>query len=302
MVYNPQSYNTEFEASEYIAECERGFDMQLLSAVEEIISRGARTVTLSGPSCSGKTTTAKRMTALLSSRGVRSHMVSIDDFYRDRADAAVKVTKSGEIKPDYETIASIDVGAFKRFADALSRGEDAVMPVFDFKSGSRAGERTLSAGEGDVVILEGIQTVYPEIVGALDGNVNVSVHISVGQRLKVGGVTFEPHEVRLMRRLVRDYAYRSASPETTFYLWDEVRENEIVNIEPRVGACDVRIDSLLPYEVGVIRQYLRAVLSRMSVGSAYDEEAARLLSMVRDVREIAQSLVPESSVLREFMH
>ena len=302
MIHNPQNYNTESEVAGYIAECENGFYAQLKDAAEKIISCCVRTVTLSGPSCSGKTTTAHRLIELLSSRGHRAHMVSIDDFYRDRDDAATKITKTGEIKPDYESIASIDVAAFEHFADAFSRGDEAVMPVFDFKSGTRAGERTLSVGEGEIVILEGIQTVYPEIVGALDADKNISVHISVAQPLSVGGVTFEPHEVRLMRRLVRDFEYRSASPDTTFYLWDEVRENEIVNIEPRVPSCEVKIDSLLPYEVGVISLYLRAVLSHLPVGSVYDEQAEKLLSMVREVREISQSLVPENSVLQEFLH
>ena len=301
IVINPQDYDTAEETRAYIEACESEFDAQLGRAAETVLSSGARTVTLSGPSCSGKTTTASRLCEALTESGRTVHAVSIDDFYRDRDHAAMKITKSGELKPDYESIASIDTDAFSDFARRLGDGGAIDVPRFDFHSGVRSGTRRIFVGDGDIVILEGIQAVYPEIVSMLDGGRNVSVHVSVASALRVGGVEFAPHDIRLMRRLVRDYNYRSASPETTFYLWDEVRENELLNIEPFAELCRVKIDSLLPYELGVIRPFLRGVLSRLSVGSKYDEAAEAALSSLRGVREITPEYVPERSVFREFI-
>ena len=303
MKVNLQNYKDEHETREYIAVCESEFESQLTYAAERVLSMpGLRTVTLSGPSCSGKTTTAKKLIGSIEAAGRRAHVVSIDDFYKDRADTVMKRTATGELKPDYETIASIDLDTFSDFADRLGRGGEMRVPVFDFNTGCRASVREFTVEEGDIVILEGIQAIYPEITSRICEGENISVHISVGEPINVGGNVFEPHEVRLLRRLVRDYNYRSASPELTFYLWDEVRQNEIENIEPYTGGCDILINSLLSYEIGVIKPYLLRVLSEYAPGGQYSDIAARIAESVRGIIPIPLEYVPKESVFREFLH
>ena len=303
MRINKQEYKDEREVREYIAVCESEFELQLKHAAERILSsEGLRTVTLSGPSCSGKTTTAKKLIGSLEAAGVRSHVVSIDDFYKGRSDAVMKLTSSGELKPDYETIASIDLAAFSDFASELSRGGKISVPVFDFNTGTRSGLREIEVIPGDVVILEGIQAIYPEITSLLCPEENISVHISVSESLDVGGVIFTPDMIRLMRRLVRDYHYRSAAPELTFYLWDEVRENEINNIEPYTDGCDVLINSLLPYEIGVIKPYLLRVLDELPDGSRYADRTGDIAASVSGIAPLPLEYVPGGSVFREFLH
>lgn len=303
MKINAQEYGNERELREYIALCEADLERQLDCAAGRVANAdGVRTVTLSGPSCSGKTTTAKKIIEALNAAGRRSHVVSIDDFYKDRANAAVKRSASGEIKPDYETIESIDMNAFSDFADKLSRGGLIDVPIYDFNTGSRSGWRQIDVRGGDIVMLEGIQAIYPGIVSLLNGDENISIHISVSESLEVGGRIFSPDRIRLMRRIVRDFYYRSAAPELTFYLWDEVRENEICNIEPFTDGCDVRINSLLPYEVGVIAPYLCRITEKVPGDSRYSDDARRIIRDVEGIFPIPLELVPEGSVFREFLH
>lgn len=303
MKVNAQEYGTEREIRDYIALCESDFESQLERAFERVVgTEGLRTITLSGPSCSGKTTTAKKLIESINNAGRRAHVVSIDDFYKNRTDAAMKMSAEGELKPDYETIASIDMDAFSDFAEKLERGGRISVPIYDFGTGSRNGHREIEVRDGDIVMLEGIQAIYPGIVSLLNGDENISIHISVGESLGVGGRVFPPDRIRLMRRLVRDYFYRSASPELTFYLWGEVRENEINNIEPYMKDCDVVLNSLLPYEVGVIAPYLRRILEEVRPDSRYAQFAHVIGEDVLDITEIPLGCVPEGSVFREFLH
>ncbi len=305
MRINEQKYATEGEIREYIGECERFFEDQLARAADAVTSCcGGTTVTLSGPSCSGKTTTARKLIGSAAAAGVRSHVVSIDDFYKNRSDAVMKLSKTGELKPDYETVASIDLVAFSDFVhDLCAPGDEKTLfvPVFDFGSGKRSGKREITVRKGDIVIFEGIQAIYPEIVSLLPEG-NISIHISVGEALSVGGRVFSPEDIRLMRRLVRDFNYRGAPPEMTFYLWDEVRDNEIHNIEPYMSLCDVTVSSLLPYELGVIKPYLLDVLDRLPDGSIYSELSSAIAGSLRDISEIPLEFVPSGSVFREFLH
>ncbi len=303
MKINSQSWQSVGELTEFIAECEASFEAQLDAACSRAVSDpGISCVLLSGPSCSGKTTTAKKLISVFESSGRRAHTVSIDDFYKNREDTVMKRTASGEMKPDYETIDSIDLDAFLSFCDGLSSDSPVRVPVFDFNTGKREGYRTLLRKQGDIVLFEGIQAIYPEITRALSGLCPLRIHISVGDSLSVGGVVFLPEEIRLMRRLVRDSRYRSAPPELTFYLWDEVRDNEVRNIEPYINGCDIVIDSLLAYEVGVLAPYLRCLLRLLPEGSAYADKAKRIEASLANIRDIPLSAVPKGSVFREFLH
>ncbi len=303
MKVNGQSWKNEAELFDLIAQAEADFEAQLNSASSRAISEpGLSCVLLSGPSCSGKTTTAKKLLSEFDAAGRTAHVVSIDDFYKNREDAAMKVSANGELKPDYETIASIDMDEFLRFRDALFRGGEVRVPIFDFVSGRRSGYRTIKREPEDLILFEGIQAVYPEITGALDGLSTLRVHISVGESLLSGGVVFLPEEIRLMRRLVRDCRYRSAPPELTFYLWDEVRDNEIKNIEPYTSGCDILLDSLLSYEVGVLAPYLLCLLRLVPDGSVYSGRARHISESLGAIRAIPLSMVPKGSVFREFLH
>ncbi|NLM56502.1 MAG: hypothetical protein GX192_03525 [Clostridiales bacterium] len=303
MAKNPQNYRTNKEKRLYIDECERRFEAEVDRAIRLITETdGIEIVTLSGPSCSGKTTTAKKLIWGVEAAGRRAHVVSIDDFYRDRSKIVWKVSSDGTMKPDYESVDSIDLDAVENFVRSMRAGGDLYSPVFNFAAGCATDVRKIEYRAGDIIIFEGIQAIYPEVRALFSGFKMRSVFISVADFLEVGGQVFSPVDIRLMRRLVRDYKYRGALADLTFYLWDDVRRNEIENIEPNAASCDVKINSLLEYEVGILKPYLFTVLGEISPDSPYIKKADEIIERLSDIIPIPSGLIPENSVYREFIH
>ena len=303
MITNEQRYKSSAEKKQYVMECETHFEDQMNRAIGKLLSiKGLEVVTLSGPTCSGKTTTAKKIINDIGQTGRTAHVVSIDDFYRSRNEVIMKPAADGTMKPDYESVDSIDLDALTRFTDALADGEELSAPIFDFESGERSGYRKIEHKPGDIVVFEGIQAIYPEVTQLLSDHVTRSIYISVAESLSVGGVVFAPDEIRLLRRIVRDYNYRAASPELTFYLWDGVRANEIEHIEPYCGGSDIAINSLLPYEIGVLKPYLLRILNELPKDSKFRGIAEEINDKLTGIVPISAGYIPDNSVYREFLH
>ena len=110
-----------------------------------------------------------------------------------------------------------------------------------------------------------------------------------------------PNDIRLIRRIVRDHNFRGASPEYTFFLWDGVRENEEKNILPYADTCDIRIDSVMPYEVNLMVKYLRPLLETVGEESPYRTEAQRLLDMTDGIVSFDSYMIPDGSLYYEFI-
>lgn len=153
----------------------------------------------------------------------------------------------------------------------------------------------------DYFLLEGIQAVYPEVLACLGDAEHFSIFSSVRRSLSLDDVTFSAREIRLIRRLVRDARTRNATAEFTFYLWDGVVKNEEKNILPHENGADCSIDSLLPYELRVLRDPLLRVLQTLPASSPYYEEGQRLCEKMRGVTPYPSALVPASSICREFI-
>ena len=303
MAKNPQNYRTNKEKRLYIEECERRFDAEVDRTIRLITETdGLEIVTLSGPSCSGKTTTAKKLICGVEAAGRRAHVVSIDDFYRDRSEIVWKVSSDGTMKPDYESVDSIDLVAVEKFVRSMRAGSELYSPVFNFAAGCATDVRKIEYSKGDIIIFEGIQAIYPEVRALFSEFTMRSIFISVADTLEVGGEIFLPEDIRLMRRLVRDYNYRGTLAEMTFYLWGDVRRNEIENIEPNAANGDVKINSLLEYEVGVLKPYLFGVLGEVTSDSPYASKANEIIERLSDIIPIPSGLIPENSVYREFVH
>jgi len=231
-----------------------------------------------------------------SKHGRRVHVISIDDFFKDTSHL-----RNSEKAPDFDSIDAIDLDEFLRCADAIFEGETARIPRFDFISGKRSGYYEIDPDESDLYIFEGIQAIYPEITAALAETHCESLCICPQSRLSVGGTVFEPNEIRLMRRIVRDYNFRGASPEYTFYLWENVRKNEEKSIFPYIDSCDVKIDSTIPYEINVLSQFLRPLLMQIDKGSNYYGIAREMIEKTEGIENIPSIMIPDGSIYYEFI-
>ena len=298
----PIRFESDEEKRAFVLECERDFEKRLTSIAREMIDvDSVRIIALSGPTCSGKTTAAKRIINQLDACGKRVNLISIDDFYYDKEILHRLSAKTGTGEIDYDSANTIDIDALEHFVRGIADGGELFCPVFDFKRGRRVSQKRIDCTDDDVFIFEGIQAIYPEITSLFDIYGYLSVHIAPYSALELGGAIFEPNELRLLRRLVRDSNFRGTSAEFTFKIWDSVRKNEEKNIFPYTDSCLFHIDSTFAYEIGILKPYLVRILSDVSADSLYRDMADAILDKVSAAEQIATSNLSGSSLYWEFV-
>lgn len=285
----------------YIRDTDRDFAMRLSHIAKAVSRRNARLISLSGPTCSGKTTAARLLEREIETYGGEVHTVSIDDFYYSRDYLHELARKNGDSGIDYDSEQTIDLEALESFIREVMEGKEAHCPNFDFSSGTRKGYRTYKAEKHDVFIFEGIQAIYPKINALLAPYGTLGIYIAPMTPINEGEQTFLPNEIRLMRRLVRDANFRGANALFTLKLWESVRRNEEKNIFPNTDVCEYKIDSTHSYEIGVLRPYLEKILPPVLLDSEYAKTAREILLRIGNVDPIDSTLIPEDSLYREFV-
>ena len=297
-----KTFASKEEARAFVETHESNFEKRLDDIAERVCSDHAvRLVALSGPSCSGKTTTANKLIRELEARGRKVHVVSIDDFFYDKTRLAEIAKENGDGKIDYDSIKTIDFDALVECVREIFSDGKTVVPRFDFKQGKRVGYVEYAPDEEDLFIFEGIQAIYPEITAVFKKYPSVSIYICAESGVRIGDKIFEPNEIRLLRRLVRDYNFRASSPEFTMYLWESVRSNEDANIFPYVDGCDMRIDSTLAFDVNILKPYLEDVLKKMPEDNEFIEGARRIIEKIKDIEPVSREYLTEDSLYNEFI-
>lgn len=269
---------------------------QLLSAEE-----GLRMIGLTGPTCSGKTTAARMITEALGACGKTVKMISIDDFYFDKSYLEILTRQKGMDTLDYDSEDTIDVELLRDCVEELRAGKAVRLPRFNFVSGQREEGDLITPAAEDIFLFEGIQVLYPSVDAILRGEGYRSVFIAPMSAIEIGGELFQPNDLRLMRRLVRDAEYRNTEPAFTLFLWSGVRENEEKSIFPYANGCDYRIDSTMVYEVGVLKPYLQRELDRIPHGDRYRSQAEALIKRLDRVEPISRRFISEKSLYKEFI-
>ena len=261
--------------------------------------RNVRVIMLSGPSSSGKTTTAKLLRDFLTAYGASSHIVSLDDFYRG-VGKAPKLPGGGY---NYESVEALDVEAVKRcLLDIIATGEFSV-PRYDFALGRPNGEpRRYRIGPRDMVIVEGIHGLNPLFTKELPEDSCVKLYVSVKQQIKdANGEVFSPMDLRLVRRIVRDIQFRDTSPERTISMWPQVVEGEDRYIRPYRLSADYTVNSIHIYEPCVMRTVAIPLLRAIAEDSPHYRKARDLEARLMRFEPVDAALVPENSMLREFL-
>ncbi len=290
---------THEEASALVHESEARFSASMDGLITHLLRDDhAECITLSGPTCSGKTTMANKLTEAITRAGKCAVVLSIDDFFKNRV-----LPKSTEYTVDYDSVNAIDLDYLATCVGKMLRGENTPLPQFDFVSGIRTESREYIAAPDDIIVFEGIQAVYPEVVSLFREYRYKSICISVSEPISVNGTVFTPEEIRLSRRIVRDFRTRSADPDFTLHIWGSVRDNEEKNIYPYMDGCDYRINSLMAYEPFMIAPHLLPLLDRVGEDSPYFLQAKKLREKYRCVEgaEISSDLLPADSLYREFL-
>ncbi len=297
MKYCKKAFSSYDEQLSFVNACEREFEEKLSAAVEQVCNvEGIKVIGLSGPSCSGKTTTAKKLIDTLSKMGREVHLVSIDNFFKD----TTKPSDDDE-SVDFDSINALDLEEFEKCINEIVNCEPTHIPHFDFITGKRTGYTEIQSDPTDLYIFEGIQAVYPEVTSMLQRFKSISIYIRANSAISLDGTVFEGNEIRLMRRIVRDYNFRGADPEYSMFLWQSVRANEEKNIFPNADSCEIKIDSTMAYEINLLSQFLRPLLLSVPEDSEYIDEVNNLLSKTEGVEAVPQSMIPDNSLYYEFI-
>lgn len=260
---------------------------------------GARVVLIAGPSSSGKTTFTKRLAVQLLTNLLRPVMISLDDYFVDRAHTPRD--ESGEY--DYESLYSLDLELFNEHLNSLIAGEEVELPYYNFERGEREfrGNR-ISLGEGTVLLIEGIHGLNPELTRDVDDAMKYRVYVSALTTLAIDDHNWVPTtDNRLLRRIIRDYKYRGTSALDTIRRWPSVRRGEEKWIFPYQENADSMFNSSLLFELGVMRDEADHVLRDVPNDIPEYAEAYRLRKFLGYFSPISDRLIPPTSLLREFL-
>jgi uridine kinase len=260
-----------------------------------------KVVAIAGPSSSGKTTFIKRLTVQLLVNGIRPKNVSLDDYYVDR-ERTVK-DENGEY--DFEAFEALDSAALKSQLTRLFAGETVRTSHYDFKAGKSqpSGGDELSLGPSEVLLLEGIHGLNPDLVGKSvpeDAVFRIFVHPATTLAFDKGSV-LAPDDVRLLRRIVRDRHTRNNTAADTIMRWPSVRRGELLHIYPFLPNADAVFDSALVYELSVLKTYAERYLLEVPSSHPAFTTAYRLRQLIDQFVAIYPDHVPPTSVLREFI-
>lgn len=256
-------------------------------------------VMLSGPSSSGKTTTALRLTALLRGKGIDAHTVSLDNFYGDRRYAP----RLPDGRVDYETLEALDLDRLQTCLMELIQKGRTLLPRFDFLTGRPAAERDeLVTRDGSVVFFEGIHAINPIFEEQLPQESLVKVFVNT-----ITPIYDREHKLlarrslRLTRRLIRDERFRGSPAENTLDMWPQVIRGENEYMFPYVDTVDYVIDTTHACEPAFFRGELLRLLDTVPADSPYREQAEELAAALEPFRPLPLSLLPADSLLREFV-
>jgi uridine kinase len=268
-------------------------------AHEIALRRGeVRLVLIAGPSASGKTTFAKRLSVQLMANRLHPVALGLDDFFVDR-----RLTPKDENgKYDFEDLGALDLRLFNERLLALMAGEEVQLPQYNFKSGLREQGERVQLKPHHVILIEGIHGLNPELVSELPPERIYRIYTSALTQLNIDRHNRVPTtDTRLVRRIVRDAASRGYRAQQTIDRWSSVRAGEKRNIFPYQEHADVMVNTALVYEMAMLKPLVEPLLLQIERGGPGYLEARRLLAFLRWFLPCKSDLVPNNSILREFI-
>jgi len=256
-------------------------------------------VLIAGPSSSGKTTFSHRLSVQLKANGMIPHPIAVDNYFVER-DATPR-DENGAY--NFECLEAVDVALFNEHMTRLIRGEDVVLPTFDFIRGVKHySTPPMKLGEHDILVIEGIHCLNPEMTNCLKEENKFKIYISALTQLNIDEHNRIPTtDGRLIRRIVRDARTRGADAKKTIQMWESVRRGEENHIFPFQEEADVMFNSALVYELCVLKPYVEAQLFAIDRDAPEYVEAKRLLKFLDYFLTIGSEYVPGNSLLREFI-
>ena len=285
----------------FIAECDEQYRRRVEEAVDRILEnkKNSPIILLSGPSGSGKTTTSMKIAESLEKRGVRTHYVGMDDYFKT-VDAETPRTPEGEL--DLESPLCLDMELLNRHFDQLVRGERIYVPKYEFSRRMRIQEpsKSIKLHSDELVVFEGIHALNSMITAPHPEafKLYISARSDVFFR---GRLVFKRAWFRLVRRLVRDYKFRGSDPLDTMSMWGNVCRGETSYIAPFRDTADFQFDTSFAYELPVFNRTATKLFQAVPEGIERFDELRQVLPALQLFGVIEEDLVADDALIREFI-
>lgn len=256
-------------------------------------------VLISGPSSSGKTTFANRLGIQLRVNALIPVPISLDNYFVNREDTPKD--ENGDY--DFESIDALDIDLFNEDLKHILNGEEVQIPTFNFKKGKREYDgKKIKLPKNGILIVEGIHGLNPILTREIPDKNKFKIYISALTQLNIDNHNrVSTTDVRIIRRLVRDYLSRGYKGEETLKMWPSIKRGEDRNIFVFQENADVMFNSTIVYELCILKKYALAELNKIDKNSTVHYEATRLKSFLNFFKEVDMNLVPSNSILREFI-
>lgn len=277
------------------------FHEKKIANIADMISdrKDTKLVLISGPSSSGKTTFARRLGIQLRVNGLIPIPISLDDYFVDR-----EHTPKDEFgDPDFESIYALDLKLFNENLESLLQGKETRIPTFNFKTGSREWDgNTIKLPKNGIIIIEGIHGLNEMLTSSIGAENKFKIYISALTQLNLDDHNrIATTDVRILRRIVRDYLSRGYGAEATLKMWPSIKRGEEKNIFVFQENADVMFNSTLVYELCILKKYALSELEKIEHDSSVYYEALRLKSFLHFFKDVDKEIVPDNSILREFI-
>ncbi|MEG0750942.1 MAG: nucleoside kinase [Oscillospiraceae bacterium] len=302
---NKRKYETSYingkvaNNANFVAECEAEYSVRLESVAKAIIERGCTVVMASGPSASGKTTSAWRLAHELRELGRDALVISLDDFFRN----IEEYPKNEEGEPDLESVYALDLPCVNSTVSELLENGACALPQFDFKKQSRKPQcKPIRLGNGGIAIIEGIHALNPLLTESILGDGVFNIYVGLrAEYYEDGKRTLATRDLRITRRLVRDFYFRGYSIEETLSVWRHLMDGEEKWIKPFKDRADVLLDSSFAYEPCAFAPIMASLRIDEAQGGEYRPTLLSLCERFEHFNCVPIETIPDNAVLREFL-
>jgi len=288
------------DAGEIIQLSEMLQDYKLLNIAEGVsLNRDDyKIVLISGPSSSGKTTTAMKLSLYLKTLGLNPTYLSMDDYFLNREDTPLGIGG----KPDYESLAALDIKLLDNQIAKLLKGLKVTIPTFNFITGKKEFNKTIQMHDNDILIIEGLHALNDSILSNINKKNKLKIYASPLTYLNLDNDNrINMTDIRLLRRIVRDNRTRGYSPSHTLSTWSDVRQGEQKYVFTFQDEADIVFNTALVYELGVLKTYVEPLLFSVKETDSEYPTAVRLLELLKFVLPIPSDDIPKTSIFREFI-
>ena len=275
-------------------------EKKIAKIADEIAQRkGIKMVLIAGPSSSGKTTTCKRLSVQLAVNGIKPIGISLDDYFLDRE----KTPRDEKGDYDFENLHALNLPLFNEQLAALFQGDEIELPRYDFPTGtSQKSGKHLRLGENEILVVEGIHALNPELTAQIPNEQIFRVYASALTTVLLDNHNYIPTtDNRLLRRIIRDHKYRAVTAQETIRRWPSVRAGENKWIFPFQENADAMFNTAMLFELAVIKSQAEPLLEAVPENCPEYAEAYRLLKFLRYIKPIPETQIPPTSLLREFL-